>query len=253
MSHAPVWFITGATSGIGAATARAAKALGATVVGTGRDQSRLGALAHEIDLALTVDLDKPRDLEVAIQATLDLYGRIDVLVANAGVGLFARALDTSEEALRRVLETNLVGLVRTVQAVVPQMVAAGCGRVVLVASVAGLRGYPEHAAYCASKHAVVGYGRALAKDLVGTGVGLTLLCPPAVDTPFFDVAGRPELRLNRPRGEMIDAEEVARALLDAVRRGRRQVIIGRRARLLYTLDQLAPSLVDRLQAWKDHT
>ena len=143
----------------GLAAARAFKASGATVIGTGRDQARLMALGQEVDLALSLDVTDPSSVEIAVAAALDRHGKIDVLVNNAGVGLFKPWDETNIEDLSTILDVNLLGVARVTQAVLPSMVTAGRGVIVNVASVAGRRAYPRHTAYCASKHALIGWSR----------------------------------------------------------------------------------------------
>ena len=172
-----VVLITGATSGIGKACALAFGAEGAQVIGTGRDQARLMQLAESVDLALTLDVTDEASIRYGCQAALDRFGRIDILVNNAGIGLFRDWSETSESDFRRVLDVNLLGVMRMTRAILPSMIDQGSGIVVNVASVAGHRGYPRHTAYCASKHALVGYSRALRKDLQGTGVQIVEVCP----------------------------------------------------------------------------
>jgi len=246
-----VVLVTGATSGIGQALARAFSAEGARVVGAGRDQGRLMALAAEVDLALTLDLVDPRSVQAAATAVQDRYGHLDVLVNNAGVGLFLDWQTTTVADMQRLMDTNLYGAVRLTQALLPGMVARGRGCVVNIASVAGERGYPKHSAYCASKHALIGWSRALRKDLRGSGVDVCVVCPPAVDTPFFENAGFLDYRAQHPGLDLMSAQDVARGTLDAVARRRQQVILSPRARALWLLDKLAPPLIDGLQRWKD--
>jgi short-subunit dehydrogenase len=245
-----VILVTGATSGIGLETARALTHHGAVVVGTGRDQERLAILASEVDLALTMDVTDPRSVELALAAIEDRYGRIDVLVNNAGIGCFLDWNESTAEDLERVLQVNLVGAVRVANGVLPRMVARGSGVMVSVASVAGLRGYPRHSAYCASKFGLVGWSRAIRKDLRGTGVSVSIICPPAVDTPFFETAGRAEFRQENKKNGMVSPVEVARCIVRAILDEQTEVVISGRARMLHALDRMAPSLVDRLQKWK---
>jgi short-subunit dehydrogenase len=246
-----VALVTGATSGIGLETARALTSHGAIVVGTGRDQERLATLASEIELALTMDVTDPRSVEIALAAIEDRHGRIDILVNNAGIGCFLDWKESSAEDLERILSVNLVGAVRVASQVLPSMVERGSGVVINVASVAGVRGYASHSAYCASKFGLVGWSRAIRKDLRGTGVSVCIVCPPAVDTPFFATAGRPEFREENKKNGMVSPVEVARHIVQSITAEQAEVVISGRARLLYALDRLAPSFVDRLQQWKD--
>ena len=159
-----VVLVTGATSGIGLAIAQAFVEQGATVVGTGRDQARLMELAPQVDLALTLDLTAQRDVVTAVAAVQDRHGRVDVLVNNAGQGLFQDWQHTNVADMQRLMDVNLFGAVRLTRALLPGMLERRCGCIVNIASLAGERGYPGHTAYCASKHALIGWSRALHRD-----------------------------------------------------------------------------------------
>lgn len=243
--------VTGATSGIGWSLAQAFGAEGARVTGTGRDQSRLMRLEHEVDLALTLDLTDSRGLPLVARTILDAQGGVDVLVHNAGIGSFAHWSDTTVAEMRRVMEANLFGAVNLTGELLPAMVEQGRGVIVVIASVAGRRGYPRHTAYCASKHALIGWARALRKDLRGTGVDVVVVCPPAVDTPFFINAGYDTFREDHPGLGLMAPETVAAATLDAVVARKQLVTVGRRAKVLHALEVGAPGLLDQLQLWRD--
>lgn len=215
--------VTGGGRGIGAACARALTAAGAKVVVTGRTRADLDAVAKEIDgLALVCD--------VADRASLDamlgqLPGRIDVLVNNAGIAESAPLEKTTDELWDRILEIDATAPFRLVRALVPAMVEAGWGRVVNIASNAGVSGYGYSAAYCAAKHAMVGFTRALAIDLARTGVTINALCPGWVRTQMSDEAvariaaktgrstddARKALEVMSPQRRMIEPGEVAHA------------------------------------------
>ncbi len=246
--HDKVVVITGATSGIGRATARAFTAAGARVLGTGRHQGRLAELAREVDLALTVDVTDSRDIELLGTVVQDRYGRADVIVNNAGVGLFEDWGDTSADQLRALLEVNVIGAQRVVQALLPAMVEAGDGHLVQMASIAGKRGFERQSAYCASKHALIGWSEALRQELHGTGIGVHVVCPPAVDTPFFATAGWPGIASEHRRWRPMSSEAVASAVLDAIRKDRRQVILTPRARALHMAAAHMPEALDKARA-----
>lgn len=219
-----VALVTGATDGIGRALARALGAEGATVVGTGRDEGRLLALAGEVTLSLRLDVTDEDDVAMAAAAVLDRFGRVDLLVNNAGQGLFRSWDQTSARDLERLLDVNLLGAVRVSRALLPAMVAAGKGAVVNVASVAGLSGFPEQTAYCASKHALVGWSRALRRELQGTGVRVMVVHPPVVETAFFARAGKPDF-FQHFRRQRLSPEAAAAAILDAVARGASEALL----------------------------
>lgn len=237
--------VTGATSGIGRALARAFTAAGARVLGAGRDQARLGELAREVDLALTLDVREERDVALLRAVVEDRYGRLDVLVNSAGLGLFAPWDETTTDDLRLLLEVDLVGAVRVSQALLPGMVARGHGTLVQIASVAGLRGFPRQTAYCAAKHALIGWSEALRHELAGSGVRICVVSPPAVDTPFFARAGWPGVAQEHPRWRPLSAEQVAAAVLEAVARGDAELVLGSRLRMLQAAARISPAALVR--------
>ncbi|MES2642166.1 MAG: SDR family NAD(P)-dependent oxidoreductase [Myxococcota bacterium] len=241
--------VTGATSGIGRATAlRFAKA-GAKVVATGRDQRRLAEIAPEVDCTLTLDVTDPEGVAIFAAAVVDRYGGADVLVNNAGIGLFEGWETTEDAALRRVMDVNLHGAVAVARALLPSLIARK-GVLVQVASVAGKRGYAKHTAYCAAKHALVGWSEALRHDLRGTGCDVVVVCPPAVRTPFFENAGYLTFDEDHPNLVPMTADAVAAGIVDAAATRPRTVILSPRARALYALSVVAPALLERIQGLK---
>jgi NAD(P)-dependent dehydrogenase (short-subunit alcohol dehydrogenase family) len=214
--------ITGGGRGIGAACARSLAASGARVVVCGRTAGEVDAVAKELGgEAFVVDLlDR-----AATDAFISKLGRIDVLVNNAGVAESAALDKTSDAMWDRILELDVTAPFRIVRALVPSMIAARWGRVVNIASNAGVSGYGYTAAYCAAKHAMVGFTRALAIDLAKTGVTINALCPGWVETKMSAEAveriaaktgrsaaeARKSLEAMSPQRRMIQPEEVAHA------------------------------------------
>jgi NAD(P)-dependent dehydrogenase (short-subunit alcohol dehydrogenase family) len=241
--------VTGATSGIGRATAAAFAREGAIVVGTGRDQRRLSELSAFTDHALTLDVTDRESVSIFAASVLDRHGGVDVLVNNAGVGLFRGWEETDEDALRRLLEVDFFGQVAVARAFLPSLIARR-GVLVQVASVAGKRGYARHTAYCAAKHALVGWSEALRCDLRGTGCDVVVVCPPAVRTPFFENAGYHTFDEDHPGLVPMTAEAVAEDVIVATRTRRRTAILSPRARLLYALSVVVPGALDGLQRLK---
>lgn len=241
--------VTGATSGIGRATALRFVKAGAKVVATGRDQRRLAELAPEVDCTLTLDVTDPEGVAIFAAAVVDRYGGADVLVNNAGIGLFEGWEATEDAALRRVMDVNLHGAVAVARALLPSLIARK-GVLVQVASVAGKRGYAKHTAYCAAKHALVGWSEALRHDLRGTGCDVVVVCPPAVRTPFFENAGYLTFDEDHPGLVPMTADAVAAGIVDATIRRPRTVILSPRARVLYALSVMAPAVLERIQGLK---
>jgi NAD(P)-dependent dehydrogenase (short-subunit alcohol dehydrogenase family) len=241
--------VTGATSGIGRATARRFVAAGARVVATGRDQARLAEVAAEVDCALTLDVTNRDGIAIFAASVLDRYGGVDVLVNNAGVGLFSAWDATSEADLRRVFDVDFFGQVAVANALLPSLIARK-GVLANVASVAGKRGYAKHTAYCSAKHALVGWSEGLRCDLRGTGCDVVVVCPPAVRTPFFENAGYMTFDEDHPGLVPMTADAVAEGIVGAVVTRRRTVILSPRAKVLFGLSIVAPKLLDRLQKAK---
>ncbi|MFB8776180.1 SDR family NAD(P)-dependent oxidoreductase [Streptomyces broussonetiae] len=240
----PVALVTGASSGIGAATARRFAAGGWQLVLTGRDPGRLAETAEgTAAVVLPADLTEPDGPRTLAQAALRSAGRIDVLVAGAGIGWAGPFLTMRHTDIDHVLDVDLNATLHLVREVLPAMVAAGRGRVVLVGSVAGCVGVRDEAVYSAAKAGMAAFAEALRQELRGTGVGVTLVVPGPVDTAFFDRRGTPYQR-SRPRPT--SAHRVAGAVWDAVRQGRDDVYVPRWLTLPGRVRGLAPSLYRRL-------
>jgi NADP-dependent 3-hydroxy acid dehydrogenase YdfG len=202
----PVFLITGASTGIGAATARQAAEAGYRLVLAARSEDKLQALADDVGgIAVRCDVTEWADQEALVKRTLDEYGRIDVAFANAGFG-GARGFEkgTPEEWKEMVL-TNVYGCALTIRATMPALRDAK-GHLLLTSSIAGRRAL-QGSFYSATKFAVTAMGEAARLDFNDTGVRVTLIEPGMVDTPFFD---------NPPKIEALKADDVARAVMFAV-------------------------------------
>lgn len=245
-----VVLITGASSGIGRALAARLTRDGARVIGAGRDQRALASLASAVDLALTMDVTDDASVEIACQAALDRYGRVDVLVNNAGMGMFKDWRETRVADFEALLDVHLSGAVRVTRAILPGMLERRAGLVTNIASIAGKRGYALHTAYCASKFALIGWSEALRAELDGSGVDVVVACPPAVDTPFFQRAGAPE-RGRRGFGKGVyEVGWAADAIAEAMAARRPLAILGARAKLLYALSKVSPGAISALRRLK---
>ena len=215
--------VTGGGRGIGAACARELAAAGAKVVVCGRSAADLEAVAESIKgEAMVVDL---LDRAAADRFTAAV-GHIDVLVNNAGAAESADLEKTTDAMWDRIMELDATSPFRVTRAIVPPMIKAGWGRVINIASNAGVSGYGYTAAYCAAKHAMVGFTRALAIDLARTGVTINAICPGWVETALADEAvariaektgrslaeAKKTLEVMSPQRRMIKPDEVAHAV-----------------------------------------
>ena len=210
-----VALVTGASRGVGAAVARALAREGASLGLVSRSGDDLGI---EDAVAGPADVRSPADVERIVAETVDRFGRLDIVVANAGVGAYGPFVDLDPDVLEEIVDVNVKGTLYTIRAALPHLLATGAGDVVTVASVAGLRGLPLESVYCASKFAQVGFTRSLDHELREHGVRCTNVCPGGVATDFAMGRGRtpdmPELKT------MMSSEDVAEVVLFVLTRPR---------------------------------
>jgi NAD(P)-dependent dehydrogenase (short-subunit alcohol dehydrogenase family) len=189
-SNTPVWFITGCSTGLGRALAELIVKRGWRAVVTARDASSVADLADGAQdrvLALELDVTKPAQIETAVAAAREKFGRIDVLVNNAGYGYQATAEEGIEAEIRAQFEANVFGLFALTRAVLPTLRAQRSGNILNISSVAGLIGFPGSGYYAASKHAVEGWSDSLRAEVQPLGIGVTCVEPGPFRT---DWAGR---------------------------------------------------------------
>jgi NADP-dependent 3-hydroxy acid dehydrogenase YdfG len=212
--------ITGASSGIGAATARALVAAGARVVLGARRRERLDDLVAELGeenaVAVAMDVRKPADAELLADAAVQRFGRLDCLVANAGIGMYGGILDHSDEEIAEMLDINVAGTVWPVRAAARRMIPQGAGDIVIVSSVAGLSGRANEAAYAATKHAQMGLANGLDRELFRQGIRVTAMCPGGVVTEFAMAPGAGRTSASPELGDMMRAEDVAAAIVSVL-------------------------------------
>ena len=221
--------ITGGGTGIGAAIARALGGQGAALSLAGRRKAPLQAVAKELAkaTAIVADVTKASDCVAMIEQARAAHGPIDIVVANAGAAESAPAAKISTEHWQRMIEVNLTGAFQTVQAALPDVTNKAGGRIVFIASTAGVKGYAYVGAYCAAKHGVVGLMRSLALEIGKNGVTVNAVCPGYTDTPMLAASikaiaaktGRPAdearatLAKDNVDGRLIAPEEVAAKVL----------------------------------------
>jgi NADP-dependent 3-hydroxy acid dehydrogenase YdfG len=204
-----VFLITGASSGIGAATARHAAQAGYRLVLAARSVDRLQALADELGgeeraLAVRCDVTDWEEQDALVRAALERFGRLDVAFANAGFGASRGFLADTPEHWREMVLTNVLGAAYTVRATLPAL-KQSTGHILLTGSVAGRRAVPG-SLYSSTKWAITGMGESLRQDVDGTGIRVTVIEPGMVETPFFDNPGEGRL----------EADDIARAVMFAV-------------------------------------
>ena len=185
--------ITGASAGIGAASARALAAEGAKVVLGARRVDRLNAMVADLNgaaLAVEMDVRDPEASHRLVAAALSEYGGLDALVANAGIGAYGGIMDLTDDKLAEMMDINVAGTVWPIRAAVPHFLEKGEGDIVIVASVAGLRGAGDEAVYAATKFAQVGLAGGLDRELRDKNIRVATICPGGTATEFAMGAGR---------------------------------------------------------------
>lgn len=221
--------VTGGGRGIGAAAAQALASVGASITLMGRDEARLCETVETLPVgrAVRCDVTDETSVAAAFAEAAEAFGPVAILVNNAGAAESAPLVRTSLDLFRRMLDVNLIGTFLCSRAVLQAMLEAGFGRIVNVASVAGLKGAPYVSAYCAAKHGVVGLTRSLALETAMKGITVNAVCPSYTDTDMtrraianiVDRTGRSaadaeaELVRKNPQGRLIRPEEVAATVL----------------------------------------
>lgn len=248
--------ITGATSGIGRETAREFAKAGSKVVVAGRRKERLLELVSEIEekggqaLAVQTDVADQAQVEKLIERTVEHFGRVDVLVNNAGVAIASRFEEMSLDDFRRLMDVNFWGAVFACRAVVPQMRKQRGGGVILnVSSIFGKRGMPFETAYCASKFALAGFSEALRAELMSEGVDVCTIFPGAVQTEIFDAAANNtglELPSYVPK---FPADQMAKLIVQTARFPQAEVVAAFDAQAINIAKTVAPVLMDLALGW----
>lgn len=232
--HRPVALVTGAAGAIGTALLDRLAAAGYATVGTDLHDGPPPGV--EVDLWRQADVTDASQLAAVVAAAVALLGRLDVVVANAGITALGTFDETSDEAFRRVLDVNLHGVVHTVRAALPHLRASG-GRIVVLSSVAGFAPVVGRPAYVASKHAVTGLAESLRHELRRDGVGVTVVHPGFLTTAPGDANA---VATRSAAGPELCPDDVARAVVRAVARSRGRVFPGRAAILSRVLHRLSP-------------
>ncbi len=245
-----VTLVTGASSGIGEELARQLAQAGAKVALAARRKDllesmaqRIAADSHEGPLALECDVTRDGDLEQAVEETVRRWGKLDVVIANAGFGIVGPLRQLSLEDYRRQFETNVFGVLRTVLAALPE-IEKSKGNVVLIGSVAGWTASPGASPYAMSKFAVRALADSITPELRLDGVKVTLISPGFVASAIRRVDNQGRLHAEAsdpvPAWLIMSTEKAARQILQAVARGKREAIITGHGKLLVALERFVP-------------
>lgn len=251
-----VTIVTGASSGIGRVTSLALAREGMRVALAARTESALHDVAEEIRalgqeaLVVPTDVTRREEVEHLVAQTLARWGRVDILVANAGAYVRSPIVDLTVGDVEESMAVNFYGALHAVLAVQSHMVDRGSGHIVLMSSIDGKKGLPLDAPYAAAKFALAGYGEVLRQELRDYGVHVTTIFPGRVDTPLIETLDVPSVSAKMP------PQAVARAVVGAIQNKRAEVVIPFHGRLLQLVDTLSPRLGDwfvrifYLQGWE---
>lgn len=244
--------ISGAGSGIGLATARMFASKGARLAVGGRNATALKTLEDEVRglggqiITLPTDVAERDQVERLASAAVEKYGRIDTWVNNAGVSLYSEFEKVTEQEIHRMFDVNFMGQVYGMWAAIPRMRQQGGGTIVNIASVVGKRALPLQNFYSASKFAVVGLSEAVRVELATQkmNIHISVICPPSVNTPFYDNAGTKEGFCPKPLPIVVSPESIAKAIVSCARRPRREVWVSIAGKIFVALSVLCPWLID---------
>jgi short-subunit dehydrogenase len=248
-----VIIITGASSGIGRATALALARERTRLVLVARRQSLLAALEEEVRQAGSTALTMPLDLrqraqvELMIRSTQERFGRIDVLINNAGFGYWGTVEDTPAEVVREILDLNFDAPLFASQLVIPIMRAQGRGHIINVSSVVGRRGLPLSGIYCATKFALQGISESLRLEVKDDGIDVSIVNPAATHSEFGEHVrfGKVQARF-KATGHVQPAEEVGKAIVKCIKKPRVEIYPNKLSRLLAWAGAVAPGITDRV-------
>lgn len=256
--HESVVVVTGASSGIGKATALELAARGASVVLAARREEELEEARHEVEqrgeggaLAVPTDVTSEAQVERLAQRAVETFGRIDAWVNNAAVGAYGRIEDTATDVFRRVLDTNVMGYVHGTKAALARFRLQGSGVLVFVDSLIVGAPQPYSAPYGMSKAAIRSFAESLRMELLldgARGIHVCTVLPATIDTPFFHHAANYTGRVLRALPPVYPPEQVARTIVRLMERPRREVFVGRASRLGALQHTLAPGLYQRVAA-----
>lgn len=250
--------ITGASSGIGRAAAVALAREGVGVVLGARRVNRLHEAVAAIQRAggkaraLQTDVTRPTDVKHLVDEAVVGFGRLDILINNAGLGYFGRLESMPTEEIRHLFEVNVMGTIYGIQAAVPIMRSQRSGHIINISSVVGKRATPGSAIYSATKFAQVALTESLRLELADAGIDVSVICPVSTTTEFFTVATARSPMKHDPAGPVYSAEQVAEVIVRCARRPRAEVMVYPPVRLMVVLNAVWPGLMDRVLAvyWK---
>ncbi|MHA6485248.1 SDR family NAD(P)-dependent oxidoreductase [Paenibacillus sp. strain BS8-2] len=249
MLNGKVVLITGASSGIGALTAALLARRGAIPVLTGRNETRLAKTAASIEgdcVYYVMDVTDMVQVENVVSRVIEKYGRIDVLLNNAGYGQFQTFDKMPVASFEDMMDTNYMGIVRCTKAVLPHMREQGSGHIVNIASMAGKIGSAKSTSYTATKHAVLGFTNSLRMELRSEGIAVSAINPGPIDTEFFEIADPSGSYTKNVSWFMMKPAYVAKAIVRVIERQRTELDLPHAAGFGIKMYGLFPRIADRM-------
>ncbi|KOF02421.1 short-chain dehydrogenase [Roseivirga seohaensis subsp. aquiponti] len=250
-----VVIITGASSGIGKALAIEFAKLGAHIVITGRNEARLNEVAEILDgmktrnLCLQLDVAKEKDNEILVNETLNTFGKIDILINNAGISMRALFEEIEMDVFKKVMDINFYGTLYATKYCLPEILKTK-GSIVGVSSINGYRGTPARTAYTASKYAMNGFMESLRTEVMHRGVHVLVACPGFTGTNIRNAAltadGTSQGESPRDEGKMMTAEEVAQGIIKAIQKRKRDIVFTSQGKLAVFLNKWMPGRMDKI-------
>jgi short-subunit dehydrogenase len=248
--------ITGASQGIGKSLAELASQRGGRVLAAARSEDLLRELAEQARArggvleTVQADVTSPEDRRHMVEAALKHFGGLDILVNNAGIGATGHFADCGPERLRKIMEVNFFGLTETTRAFLPLLRKGERPAIVNISSIAGKRAIPARSEYSASKFAVQGFSEALRAELAKDGIDVLVICPGLTQSNFSKnmLEQKALVQLDHMRG--MTSEQAARAILRVIERGKNEVTLGFKAKLIALVSRFFPRLADRIAARK---
>ncbi|MDN4074661.1 MULTISPECIES: SDR family NAD(P)-dependent oxidoreductase [Fictibacillus] len=244
--------ITGASGGLGAQLAHDAASLGAQLVLVSRNMEKLAAVKNNLKetfnvdaLIYTLDVGNIEEVKAVFEEIIRTVS-VDVLINNAGYGIFDYFVDADLNDLSGMLQTNVVGLMACTQSVLPQMIERRSGHIINIASQAGKISTPKSSGYAASKHAVLGFSNGLRMELADSGIQVTTVNPGPIETNFFSIADKSGTYEKNVKRWMLSPEYVSNRIISAIGRPVREINLPRWMNAGSTLYQLFPRLVEKL-------
>jgi dehydrogenase/reductase SDR family member 7B len=246
-------WITGASSGIGAALAAELFNRGATVLLSARSAEKLEEIKAGLDkkapgrcIVIPCDVTSRNSVQEALEQVRLLAGRVDILINNAGVSQRSYALNTTLEVDRELFEVNFFGAVAVTKGIAPLMVSQGSGHIVVISSMAGKYGFRMRSAYSASKHALQGYFETLRAELHQDNIEVTIVCPGRIKTDISVHSlmgdGQTYGKMDKGQAQGVPVEKCAKIIVRAIEHNRKEIFIGKRELLLLIIKRVCPPL-----------